>query len=135
MKNIHKQKGITGIGWLFILIVIGFSALVVLKITPMYSEYFGVKSSMDSLANETLSGKSKAEIRKMLIKRLNINDVERVTKDEIEITIRGDDVTVSVEYEAREDLVGNVGLIADFSYSVEGNWKEYLIISFLILSF
>ena len=121
MKNIHKQKGITGIGWLFILIVIGFSALVVLKITPMYSEYFGVKSSMDSLANETLSGKSKAEIRKMLIKRLNINDVERVTKDEIEITIRGDDVTVSVEYEAREDLVGNVGLIADFSYSVEGS--------------
>ena len=121
MKNIHKQKGITGIGWLFILVVIGFSALVVLKMTPMYSEYFSVQSSLDSLANETLSGKSKAEIRSMLMKRLDINDVERVTKDEIEITIGSDGVTVYVEYEAREDLIGNIGLIADFSYSVEGS--------------
>lgn len=121
MKNRHKQKGITGIGWLFVLVIIGFSALVVLKMTPMYLEYFSVKTSLDSLAKETLPGKSKAEIRSMLMKRLDINDVDRVTKDDIEIIIRGGDVTVSIDYEAREDLVGNVGLIADFSYSIEGS--------------
>jgi hypothetical protein len=87
----------------------------------MYSEYFSVKSSLDSLANETLSGKSKVAIRAMLMKRLDINDVNRVTKEDIEITIRGSDVTVSVEYEARENLVGNVSLVADFSYSIEGS--------------
>lgn len=121
MKNIHKQKGITGIGWMFILIVIGFSVLVVLKMTPMYSQYFSVKSSLDSLAKERLSGKSRVEIYKMLTKRLEINDVDDiVTRDDIEIIIKGSDVTVSVEYEAREQLIGNISLVADFSHQVEG---------------
>lgn len=121
MKNIHKQKGITGIGWLFILVVIGFSALVVLKMTPMYAEYFSVKSSMDSLAKETLSGKSKGQVREMLMKRLDVNDVNRVTKDDITITIRSGNIAVSVDYEARENLVANISLVADFKYSIEGS--------------
>ncbi|MDH5435588.1 MAG: DUF4845 domain-containing protein [Gammaproteobacteria bacterium] len=122
MKNIKKQKGITGIGWLFILIVIGFSTLVILKLTPMYSQYFSIKSSLDSLSKETLSGKSKADIYSMLWKRLDVNDVDDViTKDDVIITIRGGNVTVAVDYEARENLVGNVSLVADFKYQIEGN--------------
>ncbi|MDH5189825.1 MAG: DUF4845 domain-containing protein [Gammaproteobacteria bacterium] len=121
MKNINKQQGITGIGWLFILVIIGFSALVVLKMTPMYSEYFSVKTSMDSLAKESLGGKSKAQIYDMLSKRLDINDVKRVTREDVEITIRSGNVTVSVDYEARENLIGNVSLVAEFKYSIEGS--------------
>ena len=59
---------------------------VVLKIKPKYSKYFNVKTLKDSLAKEKLTGKSRAEIYKMLWKRLDINDVDRViTKDDVVI--------------------------------------------------
>ena len=119
MKNIQRQQGITGIGWLFILLVIGFTVLVVLKVFPMYTEYFSVKTSLTSLEKESLVGMDKAKIREMLMKRLDINDVKRAGKDDIEVTIGSGFVNVTVEYEAREPLFANISIVAEFKESIE----------------
>lgn len=48
----HRQDGITLIGFIFVLIIAGFFALMALKLVPAYIEYFGVVKAMNQLAEE-----------------------------------------------------------------------------------
>ena len=49
-----------------------------------------------------------------MLNRLNINDVEHVTKDDIKITREGRKTVVEVDYEARVTLFDNLDLVARF---------------------
>jgi len=111
------QNGMTYLGMLIMLIVIAFFAVVLIKVAPLYIESFKVKSSLDSLAQEAKDDQSvlsPAEVEKHLLNRLNINDVEHVTKDDIKITREGRKTVVEVDYEARVTLFDNLDLVARF---------------------
>lgn len=112
-----RQGGMTYLGMLIMLIVIATFAIVLIKVSPLYMENFKVKSSLDSLAQEAKddpSGLAPADIEKHLLNRLNINDVQHVTKDNIKITREGRKTLVVVDYEARVALFGNLDLVARF---------------------
>ena len=67
MNTLAKQRGVTAIGWMVILGLIGFFALIALKLFPMYSENFSVISSLKSLQNEPqVTQKTKAEILRLI---------------------------------------------------------------------
>jgi Domain of unknown function (DUF4845) len=112
-----RQDGMTYLGMLILLIVIAFFAIVLIKVAPLYMEYFKVKSSLDSLVQDTKDNQaalSPAEIESSLLKRLSINDVQHVTKDDIKITREGRKTVVVVDYEARVTLFDNIDLVARF---------------------
>jgi len=46
----NKQSGITLIGFLILLIVVGFFAYAAMKLVPAYVEYFGVVKAMNTVA-------------------------------------------------------------------------------------
>jgi len=121
MKSIaarHRQDGMTYLGMLILLIVIAFFAIVLIKVLPLYMEHFKVKSSLDSLvqdAKDNQAALSPMEIEQHLLKRLSINDVQHVKKDDIEVTRDGRKIVVMVNYEARVTLFGNLDLVARFS--------------------
>ena len=46
MKTLKRQQGMTGIGWLIILGMIGFFVSLGLRLFPVYSENFNVSSSI-----------------------------------------------------------------------------------------
>lgn len=119
MRTPKQQQGMTAIGWLIVLMLIGFIALIVLKITPVYTEYFTVVSSMESLKQENLTGMDQSEIKKLLQRRFEVNDVRRVSKDDIEISKTRGSTTVRVSYEAKEKFVANVSLLLEFDKSIE----------------
>jgi hypothetical protein len=120
MHNRKRQQGLTFISWLVILVVLGFMVMVVLKITPVYLEHYAVKASLESLKSEPLvSRKSITEIRTMLTRRLSINDVHGLSKDNIVIRRTGGVTTVTVKYEERKELVGNLSLVMTFDDSIE----------------
>ena len=113
----RRENGMTYLGMLIMLIVIAFFAIVLIKVAPLYMEHFKVKSSLDSLAQEAKDDQSvlsPAEVEKHLLNRLNINDVEHVTKDDIKITREGRKTVVEVDYEARVTLFDNLDLVARF---------------------
>ena len=120
MLTRKRQQGLTFISWLVILVVVGFFVLIALKVTPVYMEHFSVKAALESLKNEPLiSRKPVSEIRKMLNRRLDMNSIYSLTKDQILIDRRGGVTTVRIKYEERRNIVANMSLVMSFDDSIE----------------
>ncbi len=110
----------TFISWLVILVVAGFMVMIGIKITPVYLEHYSVKESLESLKHEPLiSRKPVGDIRKMLFRRLEINNIRSLSKDEVTIKRSGGVTTISVSYEERKPIIGNLSLVMSFNDSIE----------------
>lgn len=46
------QRGITMIGFLMVLVIVGFFAYAAMRLVPVYTEYFSVRKAMKSVAGE-----------------------------------------------------------------------------------
>ncbi|MEJ2454478.1 MAG: DUF4845 domain-containing protein [Candidatus Thiodiazotropha sp.] len=110
----------TFLSWLVVLAVLGFIVMVGIKITPVYLEHYSVKESLESLKHEPLiSRKPVGDIRKMLFRRLEINNITTLSKDEVSIKRSGGVTTINVSYEERRPIFGNLSLVMTFNDSVE----------------
>ena len=118
MRSLHRQKGMTAIGWLIVLGLIGFFTLLTLKMSPSYLEYYKIVSTLDSLKNE--SGiQSPADIRRLLNRRFNISYVETINEKDVKITTAGPLFRVTAKYESRVHLFGNVYVVMAFYKQVQ----------------
>jgi hypothetical protein len=100
--------------------MVGLLVLVGIKITPVYLEHFAVRKTLESLKQESLiSRKSLREIRTMLMRRLDMNSVYDMTKDEITIKRSGGVTKITIAYEERRNVVGNLSLVMTFEDSIE----------------
>lgn len=110
-----QQQGMTAIGFILIMAMIAFFTAIGLKLIPMYIEYYSVTSILKTIQGEPeTASRSAAEIEDTILKRLSINEINRVTKDDITITKEGKKVTIEIAYEARVPLFGNLEVIGDF---------------------
>jgi hypothetical protein len=120
MNTLAKQRGVTAIGWLVILGLIGFFVFIGLKLFPLYAENFSVVSSLKSLQNEPqVTRKTKQEITKLIMSRFSINDVKNATRSCLDISKRNAVLTVTCSYSVTTELFGPLSLVADFEESVE----------------
>ena len=120
MQIRKRQQGLTFISWLVILVVLGFFVMIALKVTPVYMEHYAIKAALQGLKNEPLiSRKPVTEIRKMLMRRLDLNSINYLTKDQILIGRKGGITTVQIKYEERRKVAGNLSLVISFDDSVE----------------
>ncbi len=117
-----KQRGITFLGLLIILGLIGFFAVVILKVTPLYLENSTVNSALDDLAQDAGIGKKgKKAMRKKIDRNFYINDVKNISAKDIAIEKSKEKKVwdVSANYEARASLFGNIGVFIEFQKTVE----------------
>lgn len=120
MQLKKKQKGLTGVSIVVILVAIAFAAIIILKIMPIYFDAFKVGDVITSMKEERgLEDKSNREIVSMILKRLDVNMVSDVTKDDIEIEKAKDTIYIDVEYEVRKNMFGNLDVVVSFKKSVE----------------
>ncbi len=119
MQNFQRQRGITLLGLVLVLFVIGFAAFVGMKLFPVYQEYFSVVQAMKSVAAQPGVNRRQApEIKEMLMKRFYISYVESVKRQHIKV-VRQRDLKVQIQYEVRRPLIGNLDFVAKFDKSVE----------------
>ncbi|HEB78423.1 MAG TPA: DUF4845 domain-containing protein [Methylothermaceae bacterium] len=115
-----RQSGMTLIGMVLVAFLIGFFTLLILKIGPIYLEHYKVITSLKSLEQmPELARKSRREVRSLLEKRLDINMVENVTRDDIQVLKEDGVVTVAVTYEVEKPLFGNLSVVAYFDDQIE----------------
>ena len=116
MHRMKNQTGLTAIGLILTLIPVGLAVYIILRVAPVYIEALSVGDVVNSLKKELdLKEKSREEISKIIQKRLyEINNVSSVARDDIKIQKTVNDVTVTIDYEARVPLFGNVALALDF---------------------
>ena len=116
----NKESGLTGIGFVFVLLILGFFVALGLKLFPVYLEYYSVTTSLQSLKNEESSKLDQSQaIKSLLKKRLDMNDVTHVSNENIKIVKNVKSTTVTVEYEVRKSFMGNVDIVVSFSDSIE----------------
>jgi hypothetical protein len=114
----RTQRGVTFIGWLFLLIPMALVGYAGVRLVPIYLNYSKVVRSMDQLAQESRPDDSAQALRASLEKRL---DIEGMTFPDIkDFIIRrdGQSWVLELEYEDGAPLLANIALTAKFSKSV-----------------
>ncbi len=122
MKNLQHQKGMTAMGIMIVLGLIGFFALLALRLAPMYLESSKVNSVFESLENEPgITKKSARDIRLLLYKRFNVNQIDQANVDPKNATITRDGgiLKMGVAWERREPFFGEIFLVGVFDKNVE----------------
>lgn len=115
-----RQRGMTTIGIVLVLAMAAFFVLIGLKLYPIYYDSFKVAAALDSLKTDpSLATKTSTEVVDRLMKRLSIDNVDHVEKSDVSVEKSGKGMNVSVEYEARKNIVGNVDVVVSFSKAVE----------------
>ena len=77
MKNLSKnQEGITFLGILIILAMLGCFFVFGLRAFPLYTEYFAIKQAMKGVASQPYKSRNSiTKVRSLLLKNLDINAV------------------------------------------------------------
>ncbi|MEJ2610076.1 MAG: DUF4845 domain-containing protein [Candidatus Thiodiazotropha sp.] len=120
MQHIKKQRGLTFISWLIIFVMAGTLIMVGIRIAPVYMDHMAVKTSLLAVKNESLAArKSVRELRSLLMKKLDVNSITQVTKDNITIKRSNNVTTINVAYEVRRHLAYNLDLAMTFNETVE----------------
>jgi len=117
MRSLARQGGMTGIGWLIVLGLIGFFVLLTLKMVPSYLEYYKIVTTLESIADES-GYSSPAEIRDLLGRRFDINYVHVILPKDVIIKSAGSSYSVRAKYESKVHLLGNVSVIMAFDKQV-----------------
>lgn len=118
IHNEHRQGGLSLISGLLLLVVVGFLALVAVRLFPVYFDYFTVSSVLNEVRN-TAHGESPSAIRDTIERRFEVNEVDAVSAGDIRILPDNGGMNVSIRYEQRVPFIANLSLIASFSKSVE----------------
>ncbi len=124
-----KQSGVTLIGFVIILAIVGFFAYMAMKLFPSYSEYMGVVKAMNQVATEGTSGKSLDGIRRELMFKMNFQYVDDATIQPANITIKRDAGGASqlqVAYDKDIPFMYNIDFLLHFNKSVplQGNVEQ-----------
>jgi Domain of unknown function (DUF4845) len=116
-----KQSGVTLIGFLFILAIVGFFAFMAMKLFPAYTEYMGVSKAMTQIASGGVEGKSLDDIRRDLMFKMGFQYVDDSTIKPKDITIvrTNNAAVLKVAYEKRVPFLYNIDFLLHFDKSVQ----------------
>ena len=117
--NRHRQQGVSGAGWLAI---IGIAILIIgtfFKVFPMYYENYQVKAVLQSIQEDpSIDIKSKRAIWEAMNKRLYVNGVKTIKRENVKMSRKDGKTTINVSYETRDTYFGNLYIGGVFSESV-----------------
>ncbi|HET6603768.1 MAG TPA: DUF4845 domain-containing protein [Xanthomonadaceae bacterium] len=114
-----RQRGLTLIGFVFVLAIAGFFAFMIMRLFPVYAEYYSVVQAMKGLQAEPgIAQKSPAIVRDLLFRRFYISYVENVKPENVRVS-RRDGYTLNVKYEVRKPFVYNLDFVASFDKTVD----------------
>ena len=117
--KIYKQRGITLIGFIFVLSFALFISFIGMKIGPIYMEYWSVVSAMNGVASERGSANfSPYDIKVKVLNRLYVSYAAENVKEQHIKLVRKNGVYLRVAYEVRKPVIGNLDVVAKFDRSV-----------------
>ena len=120
MRNLKAQGGITLLGFLMVLLIVGIFAFLVMRLFPVYSEYYSVVSAMKGVQAEPgVSTWTVEKIKDSLDRKMYISYVTSVKPNNVRVIRQGGGNQLNVKYEVRGPLVYNLEYIASFNKTVD----------------
>lgn len=119
----HRQRGMTMLGILFLVVVVGAWVYAGIRMAPKYLEYMRVASTLEQVRDEYDSNPGTTEfmLRKAIERRFDIEMVEVITSNDVEIRKEGALFTLRAAYEDTVPVAGNISFLLEFDKSVEVN--------------
>lgn len=112
----RQQSGMTLIGFVIVLAVVGLFAYIGMRLFPMYTEYYAVKSALKGLAAEPgIADQSPAKIQDLFFRRLYISYAENVKPENVKIDRIDNGWRMKVDYELRRPLISNLDVVGKFA--------------------
>ena len=107
------QRGITLFGLMFWAIVVGFGALLIMRVLPTMNEYFTIQKAVKKIATE--GGGTVPEIRSAFEKQKEIEySIQSISGKDLVITKENDKVVVSFAYDKEIELMKPVYLLIKY---------------------
>ena len=114
-----KQRGMTLIGFAIGLIVFCFFAYMGMVLGPAYSEYFGVKKAMNTIAAATPPQSNDINgIQRALQKQFDVGYVDSVSGKDVQLLREKGGNQIAMDYEVRKGFVYNIDFMVKFKYQV-----------------
>ena len=120
MKQHQKQFGMSYLGVMFILVIVGGVLKVTAAIGPAYYDYYTIDKIITSLYREGRAG-SIDDFKGALANRFQINNLRDKSPDEFNYSMDGGSLVVELDYEVRSNLVGNLDLVAHFKKTYDSD--------------
>ena len=115
----RRQGGVSTVGLIIVVGIFGLLVVTFFKVFPMYYGNFKLKSALQAMAQDSeLDPKSKRALWDSLNKRLFVDEVRSITRDNVTMTRKDGKTTITVTYETRDNYIGNLFIGASFSESV-----------------
>jgi len=116
----HRQRGITFLGWIVLLVPVAIVVYVAIRAVPVYLNYSKVSRAFEQTRTEySASGSTSREMIKSSIeKRFDVDYVDKPKIGDVSIRKSGEDWVVEVAYEDVVPLLYNASLLLEFEKNV-----------------
>lgn len=121
MRTFRGQRGLGLFGFIFVFALIGFVALVVIKVVPLYLNQMTLKRDLNEVATQVNSSGSEIDIgqlRRDIEKRFDIDYISQLEAKDIKVTNDEHGVSMGYDYEARANLFSNVFVVIHFKDNI-----------------
>jgi Tfp pilus assembly protein PilE len=116
----QKQKGMTFIGLVLVIVAIVCIAVVAMKVVPAYIEFASVKKVIARIGNEpNLNEMSKKDIQVAFEKAADAGYVTVISSKDLLITKGETGNIVTADYQVVVPIVANASVLLDFYASTE----------------
>lgn len=116
MRNTPKsQQGMTFISMLMLVALVIFVVMIIAKLIPVYFSHFKIEAALNNLKTDARAeGATDREIKELILKKLDVDDVDFIKEKDIVITKGPAGRTVAIDYEVRVPMVANVDAVVKF---------------------
>jgi|SRR5580692_4167101 hypothetical protein len=114
----RRQRGITLIGWVILLVPVAILAYVGIRLVPIYLNYMRVAHSVEQTASEMKTDEgttlTPVLIRATLGKHFDIESITFPDVKDVSITRDGSSWLIEAKFEDTAPLFGNISMVVDF---------------------
>lgn len=119
----HRERGVTFLGWLFLLIPMALVLYAGIRLTPLYLEYMKIARTLEQVSEEFKGEQVEVmQLRNAIERRFDIESVTVLNpRDASHVRIRkeGSGQTVSVSYTDAAPFMSNISLQVEFNKVVK----------------
>jgi Tfp pilus assembly protein PilE len=115
----NRQQGMTFIGLLFVLALVGLIGYAGIRLVPVYLNYMKVSKIMEATATELQGSSEPGNIKRTLEKHWQIDDPSAPDLKDFEITKDDSGAVIHVAYDDKVPYISDVSLSVHFDKTVK----------------
>jgi hypothetical protein len=114
-NSLQRQRGMTALGLVFLLVFIGVFAFGAIRLTPVYLNYMKVLGVVDGVVDEFEGQNANAAaIRRSISRRFDVESVSEIVAKDVKVSPVDGGLQVSAIYNHTTPFLGNISFTVHF---------------------